>query len=86
MKSKISKSETKELVENFFKKLNEKSTSDEVKRIKKIVMSQNIPLKEKRKLFCKMCLVPYKYPKIRIKKGIKSVICENCGCVNRWRL
>ena len=86
MKTKISKTETKELVENFFKKISEKSTSDDVKKIKKLVMSQNIPLKEKRKLFCKMCLTPYEHPKIRIKNGIKSVTCERCGCVNRWRI
>jgi RNase P subunit RPR2 len=49
-------------------------------------MGQNMPLKEKRKTFCKKCLNPYKNPKTRIKRGIKSVTCEKCGFVARWKI
>ncbi|MBI2057148.1 hypothetical protein HYT91_02745 [Candidatus Pacearchaeota archaeon] len=48
-------------------------------------MNKKISLKAKRKLFCKFCLTPYSgNEKIRIKNGIKSVECLNCGKINRW--
>jgi len=82
---KISKTEAKEIIEDFFKNINDKSPL-EIKKIKKIAMSKNIPLKEKRKLFCKKCLMPYKNPKIRIKNKLKSITCENCGHTSRWKI
>ena len=85
MVKKISKTEAKEEIKEFFKGIKNK-TPKEIKKIKKLAMSKNISLKEKRKLFCKKCLNPYKNPKIRIKNRIKSIACENCGYISRWRL
>ncbi|HJX50282.1 MAG TPA: hypothetical protein VJ438_02370 [Candidatus Nanoarchaeia archaeon] len=85
MKNKISKTDTNKIVEDFFGDINDK-TSEEIKKIKRLVMGHNIPLKEKKKLFCKKCLKPYKNPKIRIRNKIKSITCDNCGSVNRWKL
>jgi len=87
MKNKnISKTETKEIINEFFKKIKNK-TPKEIKKIKKLAMRRNIPLKEKRKLFCKKCLNPYSgKEKIRIKRKIKSIICENCKYKSRWKL
>jgi RNase P subunit RPR2 len=85
MKKSSSKSEAKKQIEEFFANSKNK-TSKQVKKIKRLAMSQNIPLKEKRKLFCKKCLVVYKTPKIRIKKGIKSITCENCNYTSRWKI
>ena len=82
---KISKTEVKKQIEDFFKKINKKSSKD-IKKIKRLAMRKNIPLKEKRKLFCKKCLSPYKKPKIRVKNKIKSVTCENCGHTSRWKI
>ncbi len=82
---KISKSEAKEQIKNFFPDIKDK-TPKEVKKIKRLAMSHNIPLKEKRKKFCKKCLNPYKNPKIRIKRKTKTVTCENCGYVSRYKL
>jgi RNase P subunit RPR2 len=82
---KISKTGAKERIKSFFKDIKNK-TSKEVKKIKKLAMSKNIPLKEKRKLFCKKCYSPYQTPKIRIKDKIKSVKCENCGYISRWKV
>lgn len=85
---KLSKSEAEEKIENFFKKENLKSASQrEVKKIKRLAANKKIPLKEKRKLFCKNCLIPYarKRPKIRIKNGMKIVECSNCGYVSRYK-
>ena len=85
MNKKFSKKEAEKEIENFFKGNKDKSPK-EVKKIKKLAMSYNLPLKEKRKLFCKKCFAVYKNPKIRIGNKIKSVICENCGKVGRWKI
>ncbi|MFC1682397.1 hypothetical protein ACFL0X_02190 [Nanoarchaeota archaeon] len=85
MKSKLSKTEAKEKIENFFKEIKNKSPK-EIKKIKRLAMKHNIQLKEKRKLFCKKCFSPYKNPKTRIKSGMKIMTCSECGGVVRWKL
>ncbi len=86
MKYKISKKEAEEKIEEFFQNIKYKS-SKEVKKIKRLAANKKIPLKEKRKLFCKKCLNPYSgKEKVRIKSGKKSVECLNCGYVSRWRI
>lgn len=85
MKSPLSKKETKEKIDSFFENLEDKSAK-EVKKIKRLAMNKNISLKEKRKLFCRKCFNIYKNPKIRIKNKIKSIECENCGAISRWKL
>ncbi|MEK6894959.1 MAG: hypothetical protein AABX48_00390 [Nanoarchaeota archaeon] len=85
VKKRVSKNEAKIKMDEFFSEIDNKS-SNEVKKIKKLVMSANIPLKEKRKLFCKKCLKPYKNPKIRIKRGMKVIICPSCGFMSHWKL
>ena len=82
---KISKKEINKIINEFFKNI-KKKTPKEIRKIKRLAMSENILLKEKRKLFCKKCLMPYKNPKIRIKNKIKSVTCENCDYISRWKL
>jgi len=82
---KLSKIEAKKKIEDFFSNIKNK-TSKDVKKIKKFAMRHNIPLKELRKKFCKKCFTPYINPKIRIKNKIKTIICENCGYENRWRV
>jgi len=85
MKNKLSKKETIKLIEDFFKDIKNK-TPKEIKKIKRLAMSKNIPLKEKKKLFCKKCFSVYRNPKIRIKKGKKIIECENCGFIARWKI
>jgi RNase P subunit RPR2 len=85
MKKTISKQEANEKIENFFLNITNK-TPKEIKKIKRFAMSYNILLKNKRKLFCKKCLIPYKAPKIRIQNKVKSVVCDNCENIARWRL
>jgi len=85
MKSKLSKTESIKEVEEFFSDIKNK-TPKEIKKIKRLAMKHNLPLKGKRKLFCRKCLAVYKNPKIRIKHNLKTIICENCGNVGRWRL
>ena len=82
---KISKSKIGKKINLFFSEIKNK-TPKEIKKMKKLAMSSNTPLREKRKLFCEKCLTPYKNPKIRIKKGFKSMICENCRHKNKWKI
>ena len=79
------KTEVKEKLKRFFENINSKEAND-VRKIKRAVMGQNIALGKNRRLFCKKCLAPYRNPKVRIKKGIKSTTCERCGYVSRWRI
>ncbi len=85
MKKTLLKSGAEKQIKGFFKNIKDK-TPKEVKKIKRLAMAYNLPLKEKRKLFCKKCFAPYKNPKIRIKNKVKLVKCEGCGYLGRWGL
>lgn len=85
MKKEISKTEAIKKINECFKEIQNKNPK-EIKKIKRLAMSFKIPLKEKRKLFCKNCLSPYIRPKIRIKNKIKIIECEKCGFVSRWKI
>ncbi|MCK4647362.1 hypothetical protein KAT24_00335 [Candidatus Pacearchaeota archaeon] len=82
---KPSKTEAKKEIKEFFSNIKDK-TPKQIKKIKKLAMKNNIALGNLRKKFCKKCFFPYKNPKIRIKNNTKSVTCENCGYVVRWRI
>ena len=81
----LSKTEAEKQIREFFSNIKDK-TPKEIKKIKKLAMKNNIALSNLRKKFCKKCFSPYKNSKIRIKDNIKSVTCENCGYVSRWRI
>ena len=49
-------------------------------------MRYNIQIRDLRKKFCKKCLTSYKNPKVRIKGNTKTVVCENCGYISRWKI
>ncbi len=87
MKKKLTKKDAKEKIKEFFESSKDK-TPKEIKKIKKFSMSYNLPLKEKRKLFCKKCYVFFNSnnSKIRIKKGIKSITCKECNNITKWKL
>lgn len=85
MPKKLSKTEALEEIEEFFKKIESKNPK-EIKKIKRLAMKYNLPLKEKRKRFCKKCLAPYRNPKIRIKNKMKIIECGECKYVGRWKL
>ena len=85
MKKKISKTQAKEEISEFFKEIKNK-TPKEIKKIKRLAMKNNISFRESRKMFCRKCLAPHKNSKVRIKKGIKSITCKDCGYVSRWKI
>ncbi len=85
MKEKLSKTEAKKEIEEFFENIKNKS-SKEIKKIKKLAMKHNIKLGNLRKKICRKCYSPYKNSKTRIKNKTKSVVCENCGYISRWKM
>jgi len=86
MKIKQSKTEVEKEVNEFFEDIKNK-TPKEIKKIKRRAMAKNIALKERKKLFCEKCLNPYSgREKVRINKKIKSVSCNNCEKISRWKL
>lgn len=84
MKKKISKTEAKKQIEDFFIHIKEKSPK-EVKKIKRLAMSHNIKLGKRKKTFCTKCFNPYVDPSIRIKNDFINVTCEACSHVARWK-
>jgi RNase P subunit RPR2 len=81
-----SKTKTENVIKDFFSEIKDKSPK-EIKKIKKLAMNHKFPLREKRRLFCKYCLTPFSgKEKIRIKDKIKSVTCDNCNKINRWKI
>ncbi|MBX4196738.1 hypothetical protein KW805_04065 [Candidatus Pacearchaeota archaeon] len=83
MKSSLSKTEAKKAVDSFFKK--ESFIADEVRKIRRLAMKYNIKLGSYRKSFCKKCLYQLK-GSIRVTKHNKTVICQNCGYANKYKI
>ena len=85
MVKKISQSEAKKQIKEFFSNIKDKTPKD-IKKIKRLAMKKNIHLKELRKKFCKKCFTPYKNQKIGIKNKIKKTNSENCDYVMRYKI
>ena len=83
MKKKVTKKEAEEKINEFFKK--ENFEAKDVRKIKRLAMSFNIKLGKHRKKFCGNCFFLLK-GKTRVTKTHKSVVCENCGFINRVKL
>ena len=81
----LSKTETAKEIQEFFLNLKNKSP-EQVRKIKRLAMKHNLKLGESKKLFCKYCFSIYKNPKIRINRKTKSVKCENCKNISRWKM
>ncbi len=80
----INKTEAREKIENFFLNIKDKKP-DEIKKIKKLASHHHIRLNEKKKLFCKYCFSA-KLKTRKISKNQKTVECENCGRLMRWKI
>jgi len=81
---KKNKEEAQAEINEFFKNIKGK-TPKEIKKIKRLAMKHNIKLREKRKKFCKKCFST----KLRVKSvknKLKTVECENCKHVSRWKI
>ena len=81
---KQSKDEARKEIEEFFLNISDK-TPKEIRKIKKFAMSYNIPLKEKRKKFCKKCFSS-RLKVIGIKEGFKRIKCQDCNFIGKWKL
>ena len=80
---KLSKTEARKNIEEFFSDLRDKTPKD-IRKIKRFAMKHNIKIGEKRKLFCKVCYNAYIHPSIRVNKGILKIVCDRCENVGRW--
>jgi RNase P subunit RPR2 len=83
MKTKLSKQEAKEKIEVFFKQPS--FTQKELKKIRRLAMKFKIPLREKRRKFCKSCLRQLK-GKTRVSSTHKTVTCSHCNYENKFRI
>ncbi len=83
MKTRLTKQEAQEKIEEFFKK--ESFTKEDVKKIRRLAMKFNIKLGKLRQNFCKKCLSQLK-GKIRISKTHKTIECINCRYRNKFRI
>ena len=81
---KLSKTEARKEIEEFFKDVKNKSPK-EIKKIKKFAMKNSIKLGDKRKKFCKKCFSG-KLKVIGVKNKIKRVRCGECGYVMKWKI
>jgi hypothetical protein len=80
---KLSKTEAKGKVEEFFKSLEGKKP-EEIRKIKNLAAHHNLKLGDKRKRFCMKCYSTNLKVK-SIKNQVKTVKCEN-GHTSRWRI
>lgn len=85
MKKDISKIDAQKQINDFFKKIKEKSP-EEIKKIKRLAMSYNIKLGENKKMFCEKCFYPYTDPSIRIKNDFLRIVCGKCGHISKWKI
>lgn len=83
MKTNLSKTEAKAKIEEFFK--NKDLDKEKLRKIRRLAMKFKIPLKEKRRRFCKKCKTQLK-GQIRLTKTHKTIICKECGFRNKFRI
>jgi|WetSurMetagenome_2_1015567.scaffolds.fasta_scaffold1803341_1 RNase P subunit RPR2 len=85
MKPSLSRKDIEEKIKEVF---SGNPSSKEIKKLKSLAMSKNIKLKEYRKRFCKDCysLFDPANSRIRIKNRMKTIKCNQCGQVTRWKL
>lgn len=79
----MSRSKARERIDEFFSR--EDFSSEEVRKIKRLAMKYRIRLGDYRKKFCKNCLSRLK-GKTRVTRFYKTVVCENCGYRNRFKI
>jgi RNase P subunit RPR2 len=82
MKKEIGKGEAEKRIREFF---GTKHDKENVKKMKRLAMSHRIKLGEDRKKFCSKCL-SMRISVKRIKNNIKTVECEECGNLMRWKI
>ena len=83
MKTELTKEEAEKRIEGFFKKIKSKKP-EEIKKIKRFASHYKIKLKDKKKKFCKSCFSP-KLKIKRIKNQVKTVECQKCKKLMRWK-
>jgi RNase P subunit RPR2 len=85
MKSKLSRKEAQEIIDNFFIK-KAKYEPKYVKKTKRLAMKYNIKLGPYRRLFCKKCYSDIRTSKTSINNGYKTTICDKCAYKSRRKI
>ena len=80
----LSKIEAKNKIEDYFSK--NKLEPRQTRKIKRFAMAHRIRLKEYRKRFCKKCYSELSNGIFRLSKRYKTVECNSCEKVNRWKM
>ena len=83
-KKRLTREQAEKEINDFFKNIKGK-TPKNIKKIKRLAMGYNIKLREKRKMFCQNCFST----KLRvksIKNKVKTVVCDKCNKVMRWKI
>ena len=85
MKTKLSKQEIQEQINQIFKN---NPTPKQIKKAKRLAMSKNIKLGKLRKKFCKKCFTFFtpNNSEIRIKKPYKIIKCKTCNNISKYKL
>jgi len=85
MKTKISKSEIQEQINQIFQS---NPSPKQIKKAKQLAMSKNIKLGKLKKHFCKKCLTFFtpNNSEVRIKNPLKIVKCKICNHISRYNL
>jgi len=81
---KLTKKQAQEKINDFFEDIDNK-TSEQVKKIKRLAMHYKIKLQDKRKKFCKFCYST-RLKVRKITKNKKTVECEECKRLMRWKI
>ena len=81
----FSKLEIEEKIKNVFSR---NPKPEDIKKLKKLIMSKNIKLTSYKILFCKKCLTFFnsKNSIVRIKNPFKTIKCNSCGNINRYKI
>ncbi|MBS3073691.1 hypothetical protein J4465_02755 [Candidatus Pacearchaeota archaeon] len=77
------------LFSEISKDQNQTKIKKAIQEIIEIAKRNSLPLRERRKLFCRKCLSYFfigKNCQIKINKNIKAVKCLNCGNISRFKL
>ena len=83
MKTKLSKTEARIKIDNFFKQSD--LDKEQLRKIRRLAMKFNIKLREHKKTFCKACKSPLK-GQIRLTKTHKTITCNACNFRNKFKI
>lgn len=85
MKTKQTKEKIQQQINDIF---SNNPSKIQIKKAKKLASSKNIKLTKYKKKYCNKCLTFFNYSnhQVRIKKQIKTIKCNSCNFISRYKL